>query len=177
MSSYDYSNLGGTSRAFFKLNNQINEKETIISNQNRAIDKLKTELIKKHQENADLKLLRKNFISLEEQVKIIEDDMKKVNKEKLEIIKKRDEKYSLLKRKINELENVIKLEKLDYEKNTVLYKQKMSISNQILMENEIYSEEVEKLKSDLGEFEEQKKEEIKEEEINKIETSSNKKNI
>ena len=80
MSSYEYSNLGGTSRAFFKLNNQLNEKETIISNQNRKIDKLKTELIKTHQENGDLRLLRKTCISLEEQLQIIENDMKKINK-------------------------------------------------------------------------------------------------
>ena len=164
----DYSTLGGTSRAFYKLNNKVIENEAIISKQNKNIDKLKTELIRVYQENGDLRLLRKNCISLEEQLKIIENDMKKLNKEKLEIIKKRDENSSLLKRKINELENVIELEKLDYEKNTVLYKQKMSIYNQLLLENEIYSEEVEKLKNHIDKFEEQKKGELQKQKIESL---------
>ena len=36
----------------------------------------------------------------------------------------------------------------------------MSIYNQLLMQNEIYSEEVEKLKKSIDKFEEQKKEEL-----------------
>ena len=94
--------------------------------------------------------------------------MKKVNKEKLYIIKKRDENSSLLKRKINELENVIESKRLDYEKNTVLYKQKMSVYNQLLEENEIYAEEVEKLKNDLNKFEEKKKEELQKQKIESL---------
>ena len=164
----EYSNLGGTSRAFYNLNNKVIENEEIISNQNRQIEKLKKELIKKYQENADLRLLKKNCISLEEQVKIIENELKKVNKEKLYIIKKRDENSSLLKRKINELENVIESKRLDYEKNTVLYKQKMSVYNQLLEENEIYAEEVEKLKNDLNKFEEKKKEELQKQKIESL---------
>ena len=154
----DYSNLGPTSRTFYKLNNNLLIKEAIISKQSNQIDKLKTELIKKYQENGEIRMLRRNCTFLEEQVKSIEEDLKKVNKEKLLIIKKRDENSSLLKRKINELENLLEFEKLDYDKNTVLYKQKMSIYNTILMQNEIYSEQVETLKNSLDKFEEKKKE-------------------
>ena len=164
----DYSNLGPTSRTFYKLNNNLLIKEAIISKQSNQIDKLKTELIKKYQENGEIRMLRRNCTFLEEQVKSIEEDLKKVNKEKLQIIKKRDENSSLLKRKINELENLLEFEKLDYDKNTVLYKQKMSIYNTILMQNEIYSEQVETLKNSLDKFEEKKKEELQKQKIESL---------
>lgn len=164
----EYSNLGGTSRYFYKLNNKIIENEETISKQNIEIEKLKTELIKMYQENADLRILKKNCRNLEDQVKMLENDMKKANKEKLYIIKKRDENSSLLKRKINELENVLELERIDYDKNTVLYKQKMSIYNHLLMENEVYAEEVEKLKDNLDKFEKKKKEELQKQKIDSL---------
>ena len=164
----NYSNLEGTSRAFYKLNNKVIQNEVIISKQNKDIEKLKNELMKICQENADLKVLRKTCLTLEEQLKKLEKEMQKMHKEKLDIIKKRDENSSLLKRKISELETVIELEKLDYDKNTVLYKQKMSIYNQLLKENEIYSEEVEKLKNDLDKFEEKKKEELQKQKIESL---------
>ena len=168
MYSKEYSNLGGTSRAFYLLNNRVVENEAMISKQNKQIDRLTTELIKMNQENADLKLLRKNCISLEEQVKILGNDLKKVNKEKLYIIKKRDENNSLLKRKIDELENLIEFEKLEFQKSTVVYERKMSVFNQLLKENEIYSEEVEQLKKNLDEFEGKKKEELQKQKIESI---------
>ena len=164
----EYSSLGKISRDFYKLNNKVIQDEVIITKQNKDIDKLKNELIKKYQENADLKVFRKNCINLEEQVKMLEKDIKKLNNDKLYIIKKRDENSSLLKSKISELETVIELKKLDYDKNTVLYKQKMSIYNQLLKENEIYSEEVGKLKNDLDKFEEKKKEELQKQKIESL---------
>ena len=166
--SVDYSHLGPASRTFYKLNNDILIKESIISKQSNQIDKLKTELIKKYQENGDVRMLRRNVTFLEEQVKINEDDLKKLNKEKLQIIKKRDQNYSLLKREIEELENLLEMRKLDYDKNTVLYKQKMSIYNSVIMQNEIYSEQVENLKKDLNEFEEKKKEELQKQKIESL---------
>ena len=105
---------------------------------------------------------------MEEQVKILGNDLKKVNKEKLYIIKKRDENNSLLKRRIDELENLIEFEKLEFQKSTVVYERKMSVFNQLLKENEIYSEEVEQLKKNLDEFEEKKKEELQKQKIESI---------
>ena len=149
-----------TATTFYKTNNKLINTEALLSKQNRQMDKLKNELIKVYQDKEDLKIYKKNCYNLEEQLKIIEDEMKKTNKEKLELIKKRDEKFSLLNRKINELENIIDFEKLDYEKNTVLYKQKMSVYNHLLMENEVYSEEVDNLKKQLENFNQKKKEEL-----------------
>jgi len=150
---------------FHATNNKLLKNEAIISNQNREIDLLKTQLINSIEKNQEMKMLQRDYINLKDKIKSLEIQKNKMNKEKLEIIKKRDENYSLLNRKINQLENVIELEKLDYEKNTVLYKQKMSVYNHLLMENEVYSEEVEELKKNLNEFENKKKEELQKEKV------------
>ena len=150
---------------FHATNNKLLKNEAIISNQNREIDLLRTQLINSIEKNQEMKMLQRDYINLKDKIKSLEIQKNKMNKEKLDIIKKRDENYSLLNRKINQLENVIELEKLDYEKNTVLYKQKMSVYNHLLMENEVYSEEVEELKKNLNEFENKKKEELQKEKV------------
>ena len=160
MYSIDYSNLGSTSTAFYKINNQLIQKELTVTHQSKQIEKLKTELMKMYEENENLKIFRKNCISLEEQLKILEEDIKKLNKEKIFIIKKRDENQSLLKRKIDELENLLETQKIENNKKMMIYNQKVSRFNHIIMENEIFSEEVKKLKNDLNNFEENKKEEL-----------------
>jgi len=154
-----------TASTFYKTNNKLLKSEAIISKQNREIDNLKTKLLNVSQKNQELRMFQRNYNNLENKKKEIEKDLKNMEKEKSDLIKKRDENYSLLNRKINELEKVIELEKLDYEKNTVLYKQKMNVYNHLLMENEVYSEEVEDLKKNLDEFEKKKKEEIQKEKI------------
>ena len=168
MITKDNKNIGSISTTFYKINNKLLEKETKISKQNKLIDKLRTELIKMYQENQDLRIFRKNCMSLEDQLKVLEDDIAKINKDKLQIIKKKDENSSLLKRKIHELENLIELEKIDHEKNTMFFKQKMIIYNQLQMENDIYSEEVEKLKKEMDKFEEKKKEELQKQKIESL---------
>ena len=150
---------------FHKTNNKLLKSEAIISKQNREIDQMKIELINALKKNQELKILQRDYNVLEDKMKDLEIKKNNMQKEKLDIIKKRDENYSLLNRKINELENVLELEKLDYEKNTVLYKQKMSVYNHLLMENEVYSEEVEELKKNLDEFENKKKEELQKEKV------------
>ena len=147
---------------FYKTSyyNKLYEKDTIIQKQSNQINKIQIELMNQNQENRELKGFRKQCFNLEEQMKEIDKEMQKLNKEKLDIMKKRDENNSLFKRKIAELENLIEYEKLEHEKNTALYNQKMSVYNQLLMENEIYSEEVKKLKKDIEIFEKNKKEEF-----------------
>lgn len=140
---------------------RLYEKEVTIQNQNKQIDKLKTELMNQYSENQTLKGFRKQCYNLEEQIKEIENETQKLNEEKMNIIKKREENNSLFKQKISELETLIENERLDYEKNTILYNQKMSIHNQLVMENDIYSEEVKKLKNDLKNLEEKNNQEFK----------------
>ena len=140
---------------------KLYDKEITIQNQNKQIDKLKTELMNKYQENQMLNGFRKQCYSLEEQIKEIEKETQKLRQEKLNIIKKNDENNALLKRKISELENVLDFERLSNEKNIVVFKQKMSVHNQLVMENELYSEEVKKLKNDLKELEEKKNQEFR----------------
>ena len=147
---------------FYKTSyyNRLYEKDNIIEKQYGQIDLLKTELMNKLQENHDLKGFRKECFMLEEKMKEIEKEVQKLNKEKLEIIKKRNETNSLFKRKIAELENLIEFEKLEHEKNNVMLEQKLSIFNHLVLENEVYSEEVKKLKKDLENLEAKKKEEF-----------------
>ena len=154
--------MNSGSSTFYKTSyyNKLYEKETIIQKKNKTIDLLKTELMNKNQENQNLKGFRKQCFDLGEQMKAIDKEIQKLNDEKLEIIKKRDENNSLFKRKISELENLIEYERLDYEKSTILYNQKLSVHNQLVLENEIYSEEVKKLKNELANFEKKKREEF-----------------
>ena len=153
----DFSNTLLYKAAYY---NKLYEKDTQIQKQNKHIDLLNAELMKKYQENQTLNGFRKQCYNLEEQLKEIEKDMKKLNQEKLDIIQKKNENNSLFKRKIDELENLIEYGKLEYEKNTVLYKQKMSVYNQLVMENEIYSEEVKKLKNEIENYDLNKKKEF-----------------
>ena len=109
---------------------KLYDKEITIQNQNKKIDKLKTELMNKDQENQKLKGFRNQTYNLEEQIKIIEKETQKLRQEKLNIIKKKDENNALLKQKISELENILDFERLSNEKNIVVFKQKMSVHNQ-----------------------------------------------
>ena len=155
---------------FYKTSyfNKLYEKEVIIQKQNKQIEKLNTEIMNQYQENQTLKGFRKQCFNLEEQMKQIENEMQKLKEEKSDIIKKRDENDSLFKRKISELENLIEYEKLDYEKKTELFHKKLSVFNQIVMENELYSEEIKKLKEDLEKFEKTKNEEFQQLKIENI---------
>ena len=140
---------------------RLDEKEAIIQNQNKQIEKLKAELMNKYQENMILNGFRKQCYNLEEQVKDIEKETQKLKQEKIDIIKKAEENSALLRQKISELENLIEFEKLSNEKNIVVFKQKMSVHNQLVMENDIYAEEVKKLKNDLEKLEEKKDQEFR----------------
>ena len=158
------------SSTFYKTScyNKLYEKEVIIQKQNKQIEKLNTEIMNQYQENKTLKVFRKQCFNLEEQMRHIENEMQKLKEEKSDIIKKRNENDSLLKRKISELENLIEYEKLDYEKKTDLFNKKLSVFNQIVMENELYSEEIKKLKEELEKFEKTKNEEFQQLKIENI---------
>ena len=96
--------MNSGSSTFYKTSyyNKIYEKDMIIQTRNKQIDKLKTELMNKTQENSELKGFRRQCFELEEQMKGIEKEIQKLNKEKLDIMKKRDENNSLFKRKSEE---------------------------------------------------------------------------
>ena len=154
--------MNSDSSTFYKKSyyNKLYEKEAIIQKQNKQIEKLNTEIMNQYQENQTLKVFRKQCFNLEEQIKHIEKEMQKLKEEKSDIIKKRDENNSLLERKISELENLIEYEKLDYEKKTDLFEKKLAIYNQLALENELYSEEIKKLKEDMENLKKNKKEEF-----------------
>ena len=143
------------------------EKDTIIQKLINDVEKLSQQIIKLTQKNIEYRKLLLEYPLLKEKVKEIEGEINNNNKEKISIIKEKDDKNSELFNKIRNLENTLTLEKLNYDKNTVLYQQKMSVYNHIRKENQVYADEAAK-------FEERKKlyEKKKDEEINRIKVHS-----
>ena len=70
-----------------------------------------------------------------------EESLEKKDLEKIAIIKEKDDKNSKLFNKISFLENTVEINRANYEKNNILYQQKMSAYNTIEQENEVYAEE------------------------------------
>jgi len=157
-----------TSFSISKLNSLKGfEKDTIIFKLSSDVEKLSQQVFKLTQKNIEYKKLLLDYSTLKQTVKELENELKKKNLEQISIIKEKDDKNSELFNKISNLEKASLIDKLNYDKNTVLYQQKMSVFNHIRMENQVYAEEAAK-------FEEKKKlyEKKKDEEINKFKVHS-----
>ena len=120
------------------------EKDTIIQKLTNDVEKLRQEVFKLTQKNIEYKKLLLDYPTLKEKIKELEKDLKSTNKEKFSIIRTKDDENSELFNKIKDLENTMTVDKLNYDKNTVLYQQKMSVFNHIQMENQVYAEEAAK---------------------------------
>ncbi len=157
-----------TSFSISKLNSFKGfEKDTIIFKLSSDVEKLSQQVFTLTQKNIEYKKLLSEYPYLKKTVKELENELKKKNLENISIIKEKDDKNSELFNKISNLEKTSLIDKLNYDKNTILYQQKMSVFNHIRMENQVYAEEAAK-------FEEKKKlyEKKKDEEINKFKVHS-----
>ena len=134
----------------------------------KEVYRLQSEILELSKENQELLNYRANYHALEIKAQNLTEHIKKLQSEKQDAIKGKDEEISELNTKILELESKIELNKLDYDQNTEMYKQKMSIYNQILLENEVYSEELKHLKKSGELFELQKKEEFRKQKVNHL---------
>lgn len=157
-----------TSFSISKLNSFKGfEKDTIIFKLSSDVEKLSQQVFTLTQKNIEYKKLLSEYSYLKKTVKELENELKKKSLENISIIKEKDDKNSELFNKISNLEKTSLIDKLNYDKNTILYQQKMSVFNHIRMENQVYAEEAAK-------FEEKKKlyEKKKDEEINKFKVHS-----
>ena len=143
------------------------EKDSMIYKLSNDVESLRKEVFKLTQKNIEYRKLLLEYPSLKEKIKDLEGEIINNNKEKIALIKEKDDKNSKLFKKLTNLENISQIDKLNYDKNTVLYQQKMSVYNHIRMENQVYAEEAAK-------FEEKKKlyQKQKDEEINRIKVNS-----
>ena len=136
------------------------EKDTVIQKLTNDVEKLRQEVFKLTQKNIEYQKLLLEYPSLKDKIKELEGELKSSNKEKIAIIREKDDKNSELFNKIRDLENTMTLDKLNYDKNTVLYQQKMSVYNHIRMENQVYAEEAAKFAEKKRLYEKQKDDEV-----------------
>ena len=137
------------------------DKEGMIYKLSNDIEKLNQEIFKLTQKNLEYKKLLLEYPILKKNIKELEDELKKKNTEKISIIKEKDDKNSELFNQIRNLENTMQMDKLNYDKNTILYQQKMSVFNHIRLENQVYAEEASKFEKEKKLYQEQKDNEIK----------------
>ena len=128
-----------TSRKLYKLSD--NDKEAIIYKLSSDLEDANKKLLELTLKNIDLRKSLLDYNSLKEKLKSYEESLEKKDLEKIAIIKEKDEKNSKLFNKISFLENTVEINRANYEKNNILYQQKMSAYNTIEQENEVYAEE------------------------------------
>ena len=136
------------------------DKDSIIYKLSNDIENLNIKVFQLTQKNLEYKKLLKDYSTLKDKIKVLEDELKNTNKEKIKLIKEKDDKNSELFNKVNSLENKIVVNKLDYDKNTILYQQKMSVFNHIRMENQVYAEEAAKFEKEKELYKKQKDNEV-----------------
>ena len=136
------------------------EKDSIITKLSNEVEKLNKEVFKLTQENIEYKKLLTDYDTLKDKIKELEVELEQKSLETIRIIKEKDDINSGLFNKLSELENTSMLAQLDYEKNTVLYQQKMSEYKHIRKENEVYAEEAAKFEERKKLYEKEKDKEI-----------------
>ena len=112
------------------------------------------------QKNRDLNKLLSDYRQLKNKLVKCEYDLKKMDEEKIDIIKEKDDKNSKLFNKISFLENTVSINRINYEKNNILYQQKMSAFNHIQKENQIYAEEKANFEKEKQLYEKKKDDEV-----------------
>ncbi len=155
----NYSTL--SSNTYRNLKSMDNyEKETLIYKLFYDLELLNKQVINLTQKNIEQNKLLKDYKELKVKVKKYEEELKLKDIEKFEIIKKKDDKNSELFKKINFLENTVSINRINYDKNNILYQQKMSAFKYIQKENQIYAEEKSKFEEEKKKYEQKKEEEI-----------------
>ena len=147
---------------FRKMKNLTNfEKDAMIFKLSSDLENLNKKIILLTQKNMEQKKLLLDYNSLKNKLRIYEDTLKQKDLEKIEIIKEKDDKNSKLFNKISFLENTVTIKRINYEKNNILYQQKMSAFNHIQKENQIYAEEKANFEKEKKIYEKKKDDEDK----------------
>jgi hypothetical protein len=136
------------------------EKDTLIFKLSNDLEKMNRQVILLTQKNRDLNKLLSDYRHLKNKLVKCEYDLKKKDEEKIDIIKEKDDKNSKLFNKISFLENTVSINRINYEKNNILYQQKMSAFNHIQKENQIYAEEKANFEKEKQLYEKKKDDEV-----------------
>jgi len=136
------------------------EKDTLIFKLSNDLEKMNRQVILLTQKNRDLNKLLSDYRQLKNKLVKCEYDLKKKDEEKIDIIKEKDDKNSKLFNKISFLENTVSINRINYEKNNILYQQKMSAFNHIQKENQIYAEEKANFEKEKQLYEKKKDDEV-----------------
>ena len=126
---------------FRKLKNIGNfEKDSIINKLATDLDKSNKRVIAITQKNKELNRTLLHYKSLKDKISSYEEALTKKDEEKIKLIKEKDEQNSQLFNKIASLENTIEINRSNYEKDSILYRQKMQLYNVLHKENQVYAE-------------------------------------
>ena len=147
---------------------KILDKDSIIYKLSNDVESLHQQVFSLTQKNIEYKKLLFEYPNLRDKLKELEEEIKGLNKEKISIIKEKDDKNSELFNKITNLEKSSQMDKLDYDKNTILYQQKMSVFNHIQMEKKVYADEVKKFEERKKQYEKKKDEEIEKVKVHSV---------
>ena len=126
---------------FRKLKNIGNfEKDSIINKLATDLDKSNKRVIAITQKNKELNRTLLHYKSLKDKISSYEEALTKKDEEKIKLIKEKDEQNSQLFNKIASLENTIEINRSNYEKDSILYRQKMQLYNVLHKENQVYEQ-------------------------------------
>ena len=125
------------------INNKLSkyDKEGMILKLSSDLENSNKQIIELTIKNLELKKSLKDYKSMKDKLNSYEESLEKKDLEKIAIIKEKDDKNSKLFNKISFLENTVEINRANYEKNNILYQQKMSQFNTIEKENKVYAEE------------------------------------
>lgn len=144
------------------------DKDMLISKLNQELKKLSSEFNRISKENSDLKIKYSLNHDVQIRLKAAEETIKDLREKNLKLMLEHKNQESFLENKINSISKERDVEKAIREKNEILSMQKMTMANQIELENKIYREEVEKLKKQIEIMDGDSKSKINQLEVNNL---------
>ena len=142
--------------------------EKTINLQKKEIQKLNTELLKANKDKQELKMFIQTNSTLKDQVQNLKLELQNTREEYIEIIKKKDNELSKLTRDLSTLESKMLIDKSAFDKNTDIYRLKMSTLTYLQMDNKAYQEEIAVLQKQQEDYKVKVEEEMKNEKKNNI---------
>ena len=142
--------------------------EKTINFQKKEIQKLNTELLKANKDKQELKMFIQTNSTLKDQVQNLKLELQNTREEYIEIIKKKDNELSKLTRDLSTLESKMLIDKSAFDKNTDIYRSKMSTLTYLQMDNKAYQEEIAVLQKQQEDYKVKVEEEMKNEKKNNI---------
>ena len=144
------------------------DKDILISKLNQELKKLSSEFNRISKENSDLKIKYSLNHDVQLRLQAAEETINDLREKNLKLMLEHKNQESFLENRINLISKERDVEKALREKNEILSMQKMTMANQIELENKIYREEVEKLKKQIEIMDDNSKSKINQLEVNNL---------